>query len=45
MTGIDKTTQPATHAARPCRPVSFRTRLAVTVGLLLLVMLLAVILV
>ena len=45
MTGIDKTTQPATHAARPRRPVSFRTRLAVTVGLLLLVMLLAVILV
>lgn len=45
MTDTDTTNRPAGHAARPRKPASFRIRLAVTVGLLLLGMLLAVILV
>ncbi|KAA8817752.1 HAMP domain-containing histidine kinase [Bifidobacterium callitrichos] len=45
MTDTDTTNQPAGHAAHPRKPASFRIRLAVTVGLLLLGMLLAVILV
>lgn len=43
MTDTDTTNQPAGHAAHPRKPASFRIRLAVTVGLLLLGMLLAVI--
>ncbi|KAB7790726.1 HAMP domain-containing sensor histidine kinase [Bifidobacterium leontopitheci] len=45
MTDTDTTNRPAGHAAHQRKPASFRTRLAVTVGLLLLGMLLAVILV
>ncbi|MBT1179041.1 sensor histidine kinase [Bifidobacterium vespertilionis] len=45
MTDAEITQQPAPHAACQRRPASFRIRLAVTVGLLLLGMLLAVILV
>ncbi|MBW3091291.1 sensor histidine kinase [Bifidobacterium miconisargentati] len=45
MTDTDTTPRTATHTPRQRKPVSFRIRLAVTVGLLLLGMLLAVILV